>query len=38
MGTFLSELPSFTGLGETAQVALEGAPVQVKVTIWFNPP
>jgi hypothetical protein len=35
---FVAELPGVTGLGETVQVASEGAPVQVKVTAWFNPP
>jgi len=31
-------LPGVAGFGETAQVDSEGAPVQVKVTAWFNPP
>ena len=38
MVTFVRELPAVTGLGKTAQVDPEGAPVQVKVTISFNPP
>jgi hypothetical protein len=36
--TFVAELPAVTGFGETVQVASKGAPVQVKVTFWFNPP
>jgi hypothetical protein len=35
---FVAEPPGVTGLGETVQVASEGAPVQVKVTVWLNPP
>jgi len=35
---FVAELPGVTGLGETVQVASEGAPVQVKLTLWLNPP
>jgi len=31
-------LPEGAGFGETAQVDSEGAPVQVKVTVWLNPP
>jgi hypothetical protein len=31
--TFVAELPSVTGFGETVHVASEGAPVQVKVTL-----
>jgi hypothetical protein len=30
--TLVAELPTVAGFGETAQVASEGAPVQVKVT------
>ena len=36
--TFVAELPGVTGLGETVQVASEGAPAQVKLTLWLNPP
>jgi hypothetical protein len=36
--TFVAELPGVTGVGETVQVASEGAPVQVKLTLWLNPP
>jgi len=36
--TFVAELPAVSGLGETVQVASEGAPVQAKVTVWFDPP
>jgi phage tail tape-measure protein len=36
--TLVAELPAVTGFGETAQVASEGAPVQVNVTAWFKPP
>ena len=35
---FVAELPGVNGLGETVQVASEGAPVQVKPTLWLNPP
>ena len=35
--TFVAELPAVTGVG-TVQVASEGAPVQVRVTFWLNPP
>jgi phage tail tape-measure protein len=35
--TFVAELPTVTGFGETVQVASEGAPVQVKVTVPDNP-
>jgi hypothetical protein len=35
--TLVAELPAVTGLGETVQVASEGAPVQVKLTLWLNP-
>jgi len=34
----VAEVPGVTGLGETVQVASEGAPVQVKLTLWLNPP
>ena len=34
---FVAELPTVTGVG-TVQVASEGAPVQVKLTLWLNPP
>lgn len=33
--TFVAELPAVTG--EAVQVASEGAPVQVKLTLWLNP-
>ena len=36
--TLVAELPAVTGFGETVQVASEGAPVQVKVTVPDNPP
>ena len=36
--TLVAELPSDAGLGETVQVASEGAPVQVKLTVPDNPP
>ena len=36
--TGVAELPAVAGLGDTAQVASEGAPVQVKVTVPDNPP
>jgi hypothetical protein len=35
--TFVAELPAVTGVG-TVQVASEGAPAQVKLTLWLNPP
>jgi len=35
--TFVGELPAVTGFG-TVQVASEGAPVQVRLTLWLNPP
>lgn len=35
---FVAELAGVTGLGETVQAASEGAPVQVKLTLWLNPP
>jgi hypothetical protein len=35
--TFVAELPGVTGLGETVQVVSEGAPVQVKLTLWLKP-
>jgi hypothetical protein len=35
---FVAELPTVTGFGETVQVASEGAPVQVKLVLWLNPP
>ena len=31
-------LPGAAGFGETVQVASVGAPVQVKLTLWLNPP
>jgi hypothetical protein len=34
---FVAELPGVSVLGETVQVASEGAPVQVKLTLWLNP-
>jgi hypothetical protein len=34
----VAELPGVTGLGETVQVASEGAPAQVRLTLWLNPP
>src|SRR5208337_248779 len=36
--TFVAELPGVNGLGETVQVASEGTPVQVKLTLALNPP
>jgi hypothetical protein len=36
--TLVAELPAVTGFGETVQVASEGAPVQVKVTVPDKPP
>ena len=36
--TFVAEPPGVTGLGETVQVASDGAPEQVKLTLWLNPP
>jgi hypothetical protein len=36
--TLVAELPAVAGFGETEQVASEGAPVQVKVTVPDNPP
>jgi hypothetical protein len=36
--TFVAELPGVIVLGETVQVAPEGAPVQVKPTLWLNLP
>ena len=36
--TLVAELPAVSGFGETAQVASEGAPVQVKVTVPDIPP
>jgi hypothetical protein len=36
--TAVAELPAVTGFGETVQVAAEGAPVQVNVTVPDNPP
>jgi len=36
--TFVAELPAVTAFGETVQVASDGAPVQVKVTVPDNPP
>ena len=35
---FVAELPAVSGFGETVQVASEGAPVQVTVTVPENPP
>jgi hypothetical protein len=35
---FVAELPGVTEFGETVQVDSEGAPVHVKLTVWFNPP
>jgi hypothetical protein len=35
--TFVAELPAVTEVGETVQVASEGAPLQVKLTLWLNP-
>jgi hypothetical protein len=35
--TPVAELPAVTGLGATVQVASEGAPVQVKLTLWLKP-
>ena len=36
--TLVAELPAITGFGETVQVASEGAPVQVRLTLWLTPP
>jgi hypothetical protein len=36
--TFAAELPGVTGFGETEQAAREGAPAQVKLTLWLYPP
>jgi acyl transferase domain-containing protein len=36
--TFVAELPAVAEVGETVQVASEGAPVQAKLTLWLNPP
>ena len=36
--TLVAEFPAVAGFGETAQVAAEGAPVQVKFTAPDNPP
>jgi hypothetical protein len=36
--TFAAELPGVAGFGETVQAASEGAPAQVKLTLWLNPP
>jgi hypothetical protein len=35
--TFVAELPGVSVLGETVQVASEGAPAQVKLRLWLNP-
>ena len=35
---FVAELPGVIGFGVAVQVASEGAPVQVKFTLWLNPP
>ena len=34
----VAELPGVSRLGETVQVASEGAPLQVKFTGWLRPP
>jgi hypothetical protein len=34
----VAELPGVSELGETVQVASEGAPLQVKFTGWLRPP
>jgi hypothetical protein len=36
--TFVAELPGVSGFGEISQIASEGAPVQVKATLWLYPP
>lgn len=36
--TLVAELPTVAGFGETVQVASEGAPVQVKLTVPASPP
>ena len=36
--TLVAELPAVVGFGETVQVASEGAPVQVKLTVPDSPP
>lgn len=35
---FVAELPGVRGFGETAQVASDGAPIQLKFTGWLRPP
>jgi hypothetical protein len=35
--TLVAELPAVTEFG-TVQAASEGAPVQVRLTLWLNPP
>jgi hypothetical protein len=35
---FVAELPTVTGFGETVQVASDGPPVQVKLTLSLSPP
>ncbi|MGD1158567.1 MAG: hypothetical protein ABSA41_22460 [Terriglobia bacterium] len=35
---FVAELPGVSVLGDTVQVDFEGAPAQVKLTLWLNPP
>jgi hypothetical protein len=35
---FVAELPGVSVLGDTVHVDFEGAPVQVKLTLWLNPP
>jgi hypothetical protein len=36
--TFVGVFPAVTGFGDTVQVASEGAPTQVNVTVPDNPP
>jgi len=35
---FVAELPGVTALGETVQVASDGAPAHAKLTAWSRPP
>jgi hypothetical protein len=37
MVTLVAELPAVSRFGETAQAASKGVPVQVRVTVLFNP-
>jgi len=35
---FVAQRPGVNALGEAVHVAAEGAPVQLKLTFWLNPP